>query len=234
MKPDPRADRPARRIQKRGDMKTANVLSGFKAPGVVQTESALQSTACLAADLDPRIVRWRVEPFCVDLLSGESAADRTSLIARFSNGRYRPEIYTPDLQLFLTDGSDRIIECKATYWIGRDPDRMARLLSVMPQLGFRYVLLTQRHLSRVFAHNVKLLHPYLSRQCSRLQDIVSFCALPVSFGPVLSGLNVEQADILASIAHGHHYCNFKLQRLSRSSVLQTDDGRRSFLKGMPL
>jgi hypothetical protein len=41
MKPDPRAEKPARRIQKRGKIQKAHRLSGQKVRGVVVVETAL-------------------------------------------------------------------------------------------------------------------------------------------------------------------------------------------------
>ena len=122
MKPDPRAEKPARRIQKRGKIQKAHRLSGRKVRGVVVVETALEATAALGAELDPRVIRWRPQPFTVDLFSGETAATKDALLARFRDSREKPRPYTPDHLFCMRDVGDIIVECKHTHWIRKNSD----------------------------------------------------------------------------------------------------------------
>ena len=106
MRPDPWAEKPARRIQKRGKIQKAHRLSGRKVRGVVVVETGLEVIAGLGAELDPRVASWRPQPFTFDLVSGETAATKDALIDRFRGSCEKPRPYTPDHLFRMRDAGD--------------------------------------------------------------------------------------------------------------------------------
>lgn len=220
MKPDPRAEKPARRIQKRGKIQKAHRLSGRKVRGVVVVETGLEAIAGLGAELDPRIARWRPQPFTIDLVSGETAATKDALISRLRGSRETPRPYTPDHLFGMAADGDVIVECKHTHWIGRNPEVVDRILTRLPLLGFRIVLLTEADLRGAYEHNVRALAPLVGRPIPRLPEIVGFCQQPRSFEEARSHLSLTNNDLLAAIAQGHLSCNLRLNRITPQTLVQ--------------
>lgn len=220
MKPDPRAEKPARRIQKRGKIQKAHRLSGRKVRGVVVVETALEATAALGAELDPRVIRWRPQPFTVDLFSGETAATKDALLARFRDSREKPRPYTPDHLFCMRDVGDIIVECKHTHWIRKNSDVIERILSRLPELGFRVILLTENDLRGAYEHNVRALAPLVRHPLPALSDIVASCQLPRPFEDVRAGLSLKNNDLLGAIAQGHLSCNLRLNRITPRTLVQ--------------
>lgn len=230
MRKDPRADIPARQIFTRGKVQKACFMGGLKVKGVVRLETGLESTGAVAAEIDPRIIWWRPQPFTVDLRSGEVAATKEALFKRFADTRYTPEPYTPDLQLGLSSGGEVIVECRHRFWIAKNPDKILRCLTVMPQLGFRYVLLTDADLPHPLARNVRLLRPYLASSITMLPRLLAAARAPRSVQELEHEHGLSRSDILAAIAQGHLSCNLKLRRIKNDTRLQAAEGDSSYLK----
>ncbi|MER2507928.1 MAG: hypothetical protein ABTQ27_04120 [Amaricoccus sp.] len=220
MKPDPRAEKPARRIQKRGKIQKAHRLSGRKVRGVVVVETALEVTAALGAELDPRVFSWRPQPFTIDLVSGETAATKDALLTRFRDSRERPRPYTPDHVFSVRDVGDIIVECKHTHWIRKNPDVIERILSRLPALGFRIILLTEGDLRGAYEHNVRALAPLVRHPLPGLPEIVASCERPRPFEEVRAGLSLTNNDLLGAIAQGHLSCNLRLNRITPRTLVQ--------------
>jgi hypothetical protein len=220
MKPDPRADRPARRIQKRGKIQKAHRLSGRKVRGVVVVETGLEAIAALGAELDPRVIGWRPQPMTIDLASGETAATKDDLLRRFQGSREKPQPYTPDFLFSMGANGDVIVECKHTRWIERNPDVVDRILARLPLLGFRIVLLTEASLRGAYEHNVRTLAPLVGRPIPRLPEIVGFCQQACSFEDAGTQLSLTNNDLLAAIAQGHLSCNLRLHRITPRTLVQ--------------
>lgn len=220
MKPDPRAEKPARRIQKRGKIQKAHRLSGRKVRGVVVVETGLEAVAGFGAEIDPRIVSWRPQPWTIDLESGETAATKDMLISRFRGSPETPRPYTPDHVFRMRSGDDVIVECKHTHWIRKNPELVKRILTRLPQFGFRIILLTEEHLRGGYEHNVRMLAPLIVRPVPDLSRILEFCGQPRPFDEVRSHLSVSNSDVLGAIAQGHLSCNLRLNRITPCTVVQ--------------
>lgn len=220
MRPDPWAEKPARRIQKRGKIQKAHRLSGRKVRGVVVVETGLEVIAGLGAELDPRVASWRPQPFTFDLVSGETAATKDALIDRFRGSCEKPRPYTPDHLFRMRDAGDVIVECKHTHWIRKNPEVIDRILTRLPRLGFRIVLLTEAHLRGAYGHNVRALAPLVRRPIPRLPEILAFCQQPRQFEEVKAHLSLSNNEILAAIAQGHLSCNLRLNRITPRTLVQ--------------
>lgn len=224
MKPDPRAPTPARRLLTRGKIQKATFLSGRKVTGVVATEVGLEAIAAKGAELDPRVRSWRPQPFTIDLDSGETAGTKTALIERHRGTGYRPKPYTPDHLFTMTCGEHVVIECKHTCWIEENVRKVDEILTVLPRLGFRIVLLTQLDLWGPYEHNVQLLAPYLRYHVADLDRLIRFCQVPRHFQEILESLCVPKRDLLTAIAQGHLSCNLRLQRIMPETLVQVPYG----------
>jgi hypothetical protein len=153
-------------------------------------------------------------------VSGETAATKDALLARFRGSRETPRPYTPDHLFRMRGAGDVIVECKHTHWIRKNPDVIERILSRLPALGFRIILLTEGDLRGAYEHNVRALAPLVRHPLPALSDIVASCQLPRPFEDVRAGLSLTNNDLLGAIAQGHLSCNLRLNRITPRTLVQ--------------
>ena len=231
MRQDPTAAKPARRIHKRGWQRRAHFVGGTSELALIQAESGLEAGCARAADLHPKVARWRPQPFTVDLITGLIAPTKDELIARIKASGQTPEPYTPDFEFQLTDGSTRLVEVRATRWIGRNPQALAAVASAMARCGMAHVLLTELELTDAIVENARLLAPYRSRQPdpASLSSILIEAADGCRFGALVSDIT-RREQVLIAIAGGYLACDLHRDRLTQETLLAPSRGDTAYLE----
>lgn len=123
----------------------AILVSSRKANGIVAVESALEKTVVQLADLDPRVVELKPQPFTLDIFSGErflTPVEQKEARAK-RKGAGRLSLYTPDFMLRLSNGEVLILEVKHDRFPGdlEYQHKLAQAAEVLRSQGYLFVRL---------------------------------------------------------------------------------------------
>lgn len=118
-----------------------------KAGGTIALESPAEKTVAQLADLDPRVIRLRAQPFTVDVVSGHLYHTEKELLAgRETREKNDVEMreYTPDLLLTLADGKMVVIEVKTEKYPGKDEywEKVNLAANILRSHGYAFCVIT--------------------------------------------------------------------------------------------
>ena len=202
-------------------MQKASFLSGSKFPGIVQTESSMEATTAMLAELDPRVTKIQPQPCTIDLLSGEVFSSKTACLDRFSGTGHIPKPYTPDFRITKISGASVFLETKHRRWIKVNPEYQD-LPVLLGTIGLDLQLVTDELLFGPIQWNARVLARYVRGEkppqeaCERLQGATVR-------GTVLGALfddGFDKTTVYAAIAHGYLACNIVNSRLSPTTAVQ--------------
>jgi hypothetical protein len=118
-----------------------------KAGGIIPLESPLEKTVAQLADLDPRVIGVKAQPFTIDVLTGAIFHTREDLLAG-RKGREKNEVkkreYTPDLLLSLLDGRMVVVEVKHDGYMGPDDywEKVDTAKEILRTSGYHFIVVT--------------------------------------------------------------------------------------------
>lgn len=138
--------------------------------GDILIESQAERFVAHMLSIDPRVVRFRPQPFTIDL-NGQrlltSKEQVKSVIARYSQDT-GPRIYTPDFGIDFTDAKQAALEVKTDAYPGdtRYQERLTRAGAVLTAYGYELVkVVLPQALNGPLKQNLQLL-----QQAKRIQS----------------------------------------------------------------
>lgn len=109
------------RVLGRMSGKASLLYASAKAGGILAVESPSEKTVAQLADLDPRVVRLKGQPFTIDVFTGAIYQCRDSLVygrAARLKGEVKVREYTPDFLLETIMGRSIVVEVKLEGFLG--------------------------------------------------------------------------------------------------------------------
>lgn len=196
---------------KRGRLRTENETTGTRLvsptygrprirtlgtkSGDILIESQTERLVAHMLSIDPRVVRFRPQPFTVDL-NGQRLLTRPAqvkeVLAQYER-THGPRIYTPDFCVDLSDAKQVALEVKTDTFPGdeRYAVRLARAGAVLSQYNYVLVKVVLRHsLSGPLKQNLQLL-----QQAKRLQGALPLPTATLELLHQLEGLDLTLGDV---------------------------------------
>lgn len=213
-----------------------------KANGIIALESPLEKTVAQFADIDPRVIAVKAQPFTVDVVSGHIHHSRQELLqARQLRNVADVSIreYTPDFAFTMRNGHTAAIEVKDERFIGNKSywKKIAQVKTILRQRGYEFYLVKlvyEEHWALI--QNIELLCSYLSIGDSnisteQLNSLEDFVQDEIStLGNLCGHLNLTLRDAPALILRGVVSCDLSLSRLNINSPVGLGFGDLSHLE----
>lgn len=229
----------ARNVHKRGYQKKVSLVTGRKFNGAIACESMLEASLVALAELDPRVVGIRSQPFTLGLVSGRvypnrDAANDEPAQPRIEDAPRQRRLYTPDFELTLRDRSKVIIEVRHSALLKRSGDA-STLPAMLSALGHTIRIVTDELLHGAAVYNAKFLKSYLGREpSSERASILHFASEPISLRDLAHVSNAEASALLALVAAGHLRCDLRTARLTQASTVCASNNQNDYLELIPL
>lgn len=213
-----------------------------KADGIIALESPLEKTVAQFADIDPRVISVKAQPFTVDVVSGHIHHTREELLqARQLRCVADVSIreYTPDFAFTMRNGHTAAIEVKDERFIGNKTywKKIAQVRTILRQRSYEFYLVKlvyEEHWALI--QNIELLCTYLSIgdasiSTEKLNSLKDFSQDEIStLGNLCGHLNLTLRDAPALILSGVVSCDLSLSRLNINSPVGLGFGDLSHLE----
>lgn len=184
-----------------------------KAGGTLVFDNDAERLVSHMLGFDPRVRRFRAQPFAVDLVEGRllRTAEQRDAARRKYAGRKGASIYTPDFAAELTGGRQLVIEVKLDGFMGNAPDheRLALATEVLATYGHDVTrVVMPADTLHPLRSNVVLLHhaalrPELRPSERNIERTLELAELGVcTLAHYATGLGVSVNEIPAFIFHG--------------------------------
>lgn len=167
--------------------------------GDILIESQAERTVAHMLSIDPRVVRFRPQPFTIDL-NGQrlltSKEQVKEVLARYSQ-QSSPRIYTPDFDIAFSGAKQAALEVKTDAFPGdeRYQERLKRAGDVLANYGYELIkVVLPRSFSGTLKQNLQLL-----QQAKRLQD----CLFPNETFELLHQLEGSKLTLGSVCEHLH-------------------------------
>lgn len=178
------------RILGRMSGRASHLYQSSKAGGVIALESPAEKTIAQLADIDPRVVSLRAQPFTIDVLTGAIYRDRDSLLAA-RKLRDKTEVkireYTPDFLLETIAGRSVVVEVKYEKYLGDDTywEKLQKAKNILQQNGYEFtVIALESNVGLPIVHNAGLLTAFLANYVGNLSlDQISTVEEQLNHGP---------------------------------------------------
>lgn len=231
MRIDRHAPPTARRVHKRGMKKRAGKMSGAKFPGVIQLESQMEASLVRCMQVDPRVVSLKPQPCTIDMGTGRAFANKEAALEAYEGRRYRPKLYTPDLEVKLVDGRVFYLDAKHSAHIDKKPEYMD-YPSLLAEVGVSLVIVTEALLQGPIDRNAwLLLHGQTEETAPQLASrMVNLKQQRVTFKELRENTGISQAKILRLILDGYLVFDFSREALGPSTYLTTANRDRRHLE----
>lgn len=122
----------------------------------IRMESRLEQSIAQSLELDPRVRRYRSQPFTLNLATGELL---TEIPKRKPDGAV---YYTPDLVSELDDVVV-VIEAKPLAFVSKNEELFERVRACLLKHGMRFIVLSEDAFAGHTMRNVELLTQYLTQ-----------------------------------------------------------------------
>jgi hypothetical protein len=124
------------------------VFPSSKEPGVIHSmESYQEFKRALLLDVDPRVKKFRDQPWTIDLDTAEIMRSK----AHFSKLKgHKRRLYTPDSECHMIDGRIRIVEVKRET---SEDDKYILAEKMLNQHGYDFLMLAGEDISGVLVRN---------------------------------------------------------------------------------
>lgn len=231
MRIDRHAPPTARRVHKRGMKKRAGKMSGAKFPGVIQLESQMEASLVRCMQVDPRVVSLKPQPCTIDMGTGRAFANKEAALEACEGRRYRPKLYTPDLEVKLVDGRLFYLDAKHSAHIDKKPEYLD-YPSLLAEVGISLVIVTESLLQGPIDRNAWLLLQGQAEETAPqlASKIVCLKQQRVTFKELRENIGIPQAKILRLILDGYLVFDFSCEALGPSTNLNTANRDRRHLE----
>ncbi|MGH1448802.1 MAG: hypothetical protein ACRBBM_05175 [Pseudomonadaceae bacterium] len=147
------------------------VFSSSKEPGVVHAmESHEELKRAMLLDVDPRVQKFRDQPWTMDMDTGEIRASR-SLFPKVAGRKRR--FYTPDSECHLFGAGIHVVEVKQAH---DDDSKYPVVAKLLGQHGYVFHMLTGTSITDTLLRNVLLLQrvkaEHFQKQIPALLDVL--------------------------------------------------------------
>lgn len=216
-----------------------HVYSSSKNPGlIIAAESFLERDVGLVLEVDPRILSYREQPFTLELESGELLPSRKHYAPRPG---IEPRFYTPDYLCGLANGLKVVVEVKPVARLERELDRLEQVKLVLEGLGYRFLILTEEHITQQIAANIRYLK---ATTATYLQDGLAAAIQPfvqaASERPNWLVTELAQVSPLSlfgvaiAVNHGVFSADLKQDLFAPNTQLRACQGDLTHLQVLPL
>lgn len=207
-----------------------------KAGGLIPLESPAEKTVAQLADLDPRVIRVKAQPFTVDVLTGAIFHSREELLVG-RKGREKNEVkmreYTPDLLLHTVDARTVAVEVKHEQFMGPDEywQKVEQAKKILRSNGYEFIVVTLDHEPNLpVAQNSDLLTSFTRNyrgvltptQIDTAEKILELC--PQELGTVCKEISISLRDSPVLILSGIVSMNLTATRINAASLVTRSYG----------
>lgn len=204
--------------------RSAQIFNSEKSAGMCSAESPLEKTIGQLANLDPRVITVRPQPFTIDVVTGRFLHTREE-VKQHRKSRERSEVqereYTPDFCFTLIDGKRIVVEvkdkrfpCHPSYW-----NKVEKAKRLMHSNGYIFrIIYMEYEPASALVHNadlltslqinfrniiaetqIKAIDVHIGNSVSCLGEVAQTAGLTLREAPVLLLRGIISADL----ATGH-------------------------------
>ena len=234
------------RVLGRMSGKPSLLYSSVKAGGILAVESPAEKTVAQLADLDPRVIRLKGQPFTIDVLTGAIYRCRNSLLlgrAARLKGEVKIREYTPDFLIETITGRAVVVEVKLDGFLGDEAyyEKLDKARRILQLNGYELlVIVRNRDPKDALAQNADLLTAFSQNYAgmpSRLEIDKAETLLqqgPCLLGEVchVVGLSLREAPFL--ILRGVVNTDLGIARIGAASCVIGASGNLDHLMLLPL
>lgn len=212
---------------------------------IVIPEGPLEQTVLHLADLDPRVLSVRCQPFTIDIVTGKIYEDRQDLLNDRAL-RHKPEIkireYTPDVLFSLDYGKKLVAEVKDPRFMGDEQykNKVDRAAEILLANGYPFSYITMLYEeSNPLVQNAKLLTQFAKTYVGFITDfqrvqLAEFLKTDSrTLGEVCNHLNISLREAPILILSGLVSIDLKSSRISAKSPVQLANGDLQHLMLLP-
>lgn len=122
------------------------LYSSVKAGGIIAVESPAEATIAQLADLDPRVIKLRAQPFTIDIPTNRLLRTQEELKTARSE-RKKPEVsareYTPDFEIDLGSGAPWVVESKTSQHVPGDSywEKLGHAATLIRGRGYQFAVI---------------------------------------------------------------------------------------------